>query len=178
MEIQELDEYYKNKLEIRDIMPSLIEELKELNEKDIIKKYTQLLKIVGENKDIYNKSDDEILDSILSKQKVNINLPNYYICIDQNLNGAVKENGEYYLLPKDYPIKRFHPPIKVALLRNFEDPNKTIVIPMKDMEKFKKDNIVTIMYKSKTEDDYFKYRKNVFKNELMNYKEKELIKKD
>ena len=49
---------------------------------------------------------------------------------------------------------------------------------MKDMEKFKKDNIVTIMYKSKTEDDYYKYRKNVFKNELMNYKEKELIKKD
>ena len=177
MEIQELDEYYKSKLEIRDIMPSLIEELNELSEQDIIKKYLQLLKLVEENIDVYDKTDDEVLDEILSKQKVSINLPNYYVCLGQNLNGAVKDNGEYYLLPKEFQKSRLRPPIKVAILRNFEDPNDTIIIPMKNMEKFKEENIVTAIGDNKTEEEYYEYRKRVFKNELSSYKERELVKK-
>ena len=176
MKIQELDEYYKSKLEIRDIMPSLIEELNDLSEQDIIKKYLQLLKLVEENIDVYDKTDDEVLDEILSKQKVSINLPNYYVCLGQNLNGAVKDNGEYYLLPKEFQKSRLRPPTKVAVVRNFEDPNDKIIIPMKDMEKFKKENIVTPLGDNKSEEEYFEYRKRIFKNELSSYKQKELVK--
>ena len=48
---------------------------------------------------------------------------------------------------------------------------------MKNMEKFKEDNIVTAIGDNKTEEEYYEYRKRVFKNELSSYKERELVKK-
>lgn len=176
MEIEDLENEYQKQLEIRDSLPFLLEELEGLKEDENVKNYIKISTLLNDYKDI-DKSDDEILKNIIRNNKINLNLPDYYLGLGKNLSGSVNENGEYYILKKDYVAKRFNHVIKVAKYRSFEDPNDIVIIPMKEVEKFEKEHIITPLRGDNLDKEYNDYRVKIFKSELEGYKEMELTKK-
>lgn len=176
MEFDELEEEYKKKLEVRDLLPSIKEELNELEKQDTVKHYIELKTIYDENACMENKKDKEILKEIVRDKKINFNLSNYYIRYGRDLNATMTKEGVYILLPENHKSKFLKPPIKVAIYRNFENPNETIIIPMKDMEKFEKEHIVTTMNYENFEEEFQYFRTNVIYDELNTRKERQLYK--
>ena len=166
MEIKDIYDKYIEKLETRDLLPSIIEDINELEKNEEVKKYIELKTILEDNKDIFKNTDSEILKKILKKQIINFNIPEYYTCYGRNLNGGVTKTGEYYLLPEDQVISFFHRPLKVAKYRNYENPDDIVIIPMKEVEQFEKNHIITHLHGEDKDKEYHDSRYTVIISEF------------
>lgn len=166
MEIKDIYEIYREKLETRDLLPSIIEDIEELEQNEDIKRYIELKTVFEENKDLYKNTDNEILKKLLKTQIISFNLPEYYTCYGRNLNGGITKTGEYYILPDDYVSTFFHRPLKVAKYRNYENPDDIVIIPMKEVEKFEKDHIITHLSGEDKDKEYHDSRYSVVKSEF------------
>ena len=166
MEIKDIYDIYTKKLETRDLLPSIMEDLDELEQNEEVKKYIELKKIYDENIDLYKNTDSEVLKKILKKQIISFNIPDYYTCYGRNLNGGVTKSGKYYLLPEDQVTGFFNRPVKVAKYRNYENPDDIVIIPMKEVEKFEKDHIITHLHDEDKDKEYFDSRYSVVKSEF------------
>ena len=177
MDIGELEEIFKNKIQIRDTLPSIKKEINELEEQDIIKKYIELRDLFDNNKELYNKTDNEILDIAIDNQNIDINLNGCYFLLGNEYKALMKKNGEYFILPEDSQFKMLFRPLQVAVYKNFEDPSDIIIVPLKDVEKFEKEHAIIKRLDEDPEKEYKKLRNLVYKDEIKEYKNKVLTKK-
>ena len=166
MEIKDIYDIYMKKLETRDLLPSILEDINELEQNEDVKRYIELKTILEDNKDLYQNTDNEVLKKLLKKQIISFNLPEYYTCYGRNLNGGVTKTGEYYLLPDDYVTSFFNRPIKVAKYRNYENPDDIVIIPMKEVEKFEKEHIITHLFEEDKDKEYYDSRYSVIVSEF------------
>lgn len=177
MNIGELEKIFKNKIQIRDTLPSIKKEINELEEQDIIKKYIELRDLFDNNKELYNKTDNEILDITIDNQNIDINLNGCYFLLGNDYKALMKKNGEYFILPEDSQFKMLFKPHQVAVYKNIEDPSDIIIVPLKDVEKFEKEHVVIRKNEDDAETEYKKLRNLVYKDEIKKIKNHVLTKK-
>ena len=177
MKIENIQEELNKKIEVRNNLIIIKEEMKKLEELDSVKKYLKLQSYYENNKEFDNKEDDEILSMLIDKKKLDLELENCFYCYGKNYKAGLRKNGEYYILPKDTVQKRFNSPIDVGIYRSFEDPNKTVIIPQKEIKEFEDNHPIIRASEENKDGEYNKLRRIVVKDKLGIMNKKELVKK-
>lgn len=174
MKVEEISKTYNQKLELRDNLKIVEEELKKLEEKETVKNYIKLKSFYDDNKEFANKKDDEILNMIIDYEHLELELHDCYFCLGKNYKAKINENGEYYIISDNNKSKRFNSQINVGVYKSFEDPEKIIIIPIKEVEKFEEEH--PILYSKKSDiEEYIRLRRLVVKDELDYYNKNKVV---
>ena len=106
MKIEDIEEEYKKRLEVRDNLIIVKEELNDLEEDAKVIEYKYLKAYYDANKKMDNLDNDSILFSIIDDAELELDkLPEVYFCLGKNLKARINKKGEYYLIPQDEPKK-------------------------------------------------------------------------
>lgn len=180
MKIEDIKEEYNKKLEVRDNLNIVKEELKDLEEDEKVKEYLYLKSYYNNNKELDNLDDESILFSIIDNAELELEqLPECYFCLGSNFRARINKNGEYYLLPQeDKTIRLLKKPIFVGVYRNFKNPRITKIIPNSDVREFEEKYPIIRSGELDSEEEYKRLRRVVIQDELKYYNSKKLEKKD
>ena len=180
MKIEDIEEEYNKKLEVRDNLSIVKEELNELEEDEKVKEYKYLKEYYDANKELDNLDDDSVLFSIIDDVELELDkLPEVYFCLGKNIKARMNKKGEYYILPQEDTTKGlFKKTTYVGIYKNFKNPHIIKIIPVGDIREFEEKYPILRAGGYSGEDEYIKLRRAVIRDELNNINSKKMEKKD
>lgn len=160
MERIELINTYLAKIKERDSLDTVEEEIKSLEEEEIIKRYKRIIKYYENNKYLRNKNDNELLDLVIDEDKDT--LDDIWFCCGADYWGHSKMNGGYYIeRVTSVPLVRLSL-IRLARYRNFKNTHDEVIIPAEQAKAFESDKNVIYANTCFPDIEYYDLRRQMY----------------